>query len=137
MAQFRKRVGFFHELGKLAGAEKFAQGCHQRSDVDQAHGRKRSALISNGHAFFDDAFHAAQANAQFVLDQLADGLHAAIAKVVDIIRQTRAVINFDHAADQADNVVLGDGAVFDRNEVFQVELLVQFVATNFLEIVVA
>jgi len=81
-------------------------------------------LIADGHAFFDDAFHAPQTNTKLVLDQFANGFHAAVAQVINIIRGADAVVDLDHMADQAHDVVLGNGPMYDRNSIFQVELLV-------------
>ena len=38
------------------------------------------------HALLDHALHAQQADAELVLDQLADRAHAAVAEVVDVVR---------------------------------------------------
>ena len=41
--------------------------------------------VADGHALAHDALHAQQADAQLVLDQLAHGLDAAVAQVVDVV----------------------------------------------------
>ncbi len=38
------------------------------------------------HLFFDRALHAFEPDAKLVLEQLADGAHATIAEVIDIVR---------------------------------------------------
>ncbi len=35
MGELRQRVGLIHELGQLAAAEKFFDGCHSRPGIDQ------------------------------------------------------------------------------------------------------
>ena len=41
------------------------------------------------HALLDHPLHAQQADAELVLDQLADRAHAAVAQVVDVVRRAR------------------------------------------------
>ena len=41
------------------------------------------------HALLDDALHAQQADAEVVLDQLADGADAAVAQVIDVVGARR------------------------------------------------
>jgi hypothetical protein len=91
VAQFGQRIGLIHELRELAGAKEFAQGGHHRADVDQRN-RGKLLLVTDGHAFFDNALHAAQADAQFILNQFANRLDAAIAEVVNIIRGSTSLL---------------------------------------------
>ena len=77
------------------------------------------SLVADGHTFLDDPFHAAHTDAQFVLDQFADSLYAAVAQVVDIVCKFVAVVDADHALDQFDNIAFADRAVCDRNEFLQ------------------
>ena len=69
-------------------AEELLHRGHDRPDVDQ---RARRGLVRVGdrHALADHALHAEQADAELVLDQLADGAHAAVAQVVDVVRGRR------------------------------------------------
>ncbi len=94
-------------------------------------------LVADGHTLFDDAFHATQANAQLGLDQLANGLGAAVAQVIDIVGRLGAVVDHDHAAHQAHNIPLGDHAVGDGNTFVQLELLVELVAADAFQVVMA
>ena len=107
--QFGERVGLLHELRELRRAEELADGGDDRADVDQRH-RRHVVRLADRHALLDDALGAAQADAQLVLDQFADGLDAAVAEVVDVIGAGFAVVDHDHALDQLDDVALGDGA---------------------------
>ena len=67
MAELRQRVGLVHELGQLRRAEKLAHGGDDRTDIDEAD-RGDAFLVANRHAFFDNAFHAAQPDPQLVAD---------------------------------------------------------------------
>ena len=53
-------------------------------DVDEALGRDDIQIL-NGHALPDDTLHAAKADAELVLQQLAHAAQAAVAQMVDII----------------------------------------------------
>ena len=55
-------------------------------------GRRGGGRVGDGHALFDDALHAQQADAELVLDQLADRAHAAVAEVVDVVGGALAVV---------------------------------------------
>ena len=79
-----QRVGLVHELRQLRGAVELLDGRHNRANVDQ---RLRRDVVSvlGSHTLAHDALHAAHANAELVLDELAHGAHATVAKVVDVI----------------------------------------------------
>ena len=55
--------------------------------------------------------------------------------MVNIIRRFDTVVDLDHAADQPDHIVLGHRAVRDWN--IEIQLLIQLVATDALQIVMA
>ena len=86
--QLGQRVGLVHELRELRAAEELAHRRDDRPDVDQRAGR-RLVRVRDRHALPDHALHAQQADAELVLDQLADGAHAAVAQVVDVVRRRR------------------------------------------------
>ena len=90
-------------------------------------------LVADGHAFLNDPLHAAQANAQFILDQLANGLDAPVTEVINIIRWLDPVINEDHPPQQTNNVSFGHRAVRDGD--LQVKFLIQFIAAHTLQII--
>ena len=92
-------------------------------------------MVTNGHTLFNDAFHAAQTNAQFILNQFPNGFNAAVSEVINIIRRDYAVVDRNHPADQAHDIVLRDGAVRSRYNAFQTELIVQFVPTDVFEVI--
>ena len=90
VGQFRQRVGLIHELAQGAGAEELLDGGGDGADVDQALGRD-DVQILNGHALADHALHAAEADAELVLQQLAHAAQAAVAQVVDVVGGAHAV----------------------------------------------
>ena len=55
--------------------------------------------------------------------------------MVNIVWGDVAVINLDHMADQADDIVLGDHAMTDRDDILQVQLLIQLIASNFFQVI--
>ena len=132
MADFSEGVGLVHELRELAAAEEFFHGSYDRAYVDERIGSGLAWLL-DAHAFFDDALHTQQADTELGLDQLANAAHAAVAEVVDVIFASDAVVEFDEAAHNIDKVVKREGALalWDR----QVELTVQFVASDAAEVV--
>ena len=69
---------------ELRGAEELLQRRHDGADVDQR--LRRDGLdVLGRHPLADHALHAGQAGAELVLDELADGAHAAVAEVVDVV----------------------------------------------------
>ena len=82
-----ERIGLIHELRQLARAEELADGGHHRLGVHQVvrHGRRH--FLVHAHLFLDGAFHAHEADAELVLEQLAHRAHAAVAQVIDIVHQ--------------------------------------------------
>src|SRR5664280_1470906 len=134
MAQLGQRIGLIHELRELAGAKELAQRRHHWTNIYQGY-RGKLLLIANGHAFLDDTLHAAQTNAQLVLNQFTDGLNAPVAEMVNIIRRFHAIINEDHPPQQANNVCFGHRTVRDGD--LQVEFLIQFIAAHAFQIIMA
>jgi len=136
VAQFCQRVGLIHELGELAGAEELTHGGNHRADVNEAD-RGEIFLVTNGHALFNDAFHTAQANAQFILNQFANSLNAAVAEVINIILVLSLVVDQNHAADEVNDIPGSNIAVRDRNAIHEVELLIELVAAHPLQVIMA
>ena len=81
----RQRVGLVHELRQLRRPEELANRGHDRLRVDQVvrHGGRH--FLVDRHLFLDRALHADQADAELVLEQLADRPHAAVAEVIDVV----------------------------------------------------
>ena len=84
VGQARQRVVLVHELRQLRGAEELLDRGHDRADVDQR--LRRDGLdVLGGHALAHDPLHARQADADLVLDQLADRADAAVGEVVLVV----------------------------------------------------
>ena len=118
VAQLGERIGLVHELRELGGTKELAQGSDHRTNVDQRH-RRQLLLVTNGHAFFDDALHTSQADAQLVLDQLTHRLDAAVAEVIDVIGVLDPVVNLDHTAQESDHIALRNSAMRGFSRVIQ------------------
>ena len=73
-----------HELRQLRRAEKFFNRRDDRANVNQIL-RRDDIGVLRSHAFAHDAFHAAHADTELVLQKFADRTHAPIAEVVDIV----------------------------------------------------
>ncbi len=109
--QLGEGVGLIHELAQRRGAEELLDRRRDRADVDEAL-RGDDVEILDRHALADDALHAAEADAELVLQQLADAAHAAVAEMVDVVRLAdavgQAVEVVDGGEDVVDDDVLGD-----------------------------
>src|SRR5690606_5981786 len=103
--QLGQGVGLFHELAKLRATEEFTNGSNDGANVDQRY-RRQVILVANRHALAHHTFHTAQPNAQLGLQQLAYGLYAAVAKVINIVRTFLTVVDQDHVPHEVYNVVL-------------------------------
>ncbi len=64
--------------------------------------------ILQGHALADTALHAAEADAELVLEQLAHAADAAVAEVVDIVRFADAVSKAVEVIDGGENIVVNN-----------------------------
>ena len=84
VGEARQRVDLVHELRQLAGAEELLDGGDHRPDVDERLGRDGLDVLG-GHALADDPLHAGQADADLVLDQLADRPDAPVGEVVLVV----------------------------------------------------
>ena len=79
-----ERVGLVHELRQLRGAEELLQRRHHGADVDDRLRRDRVGVLGR-EALAHDALHAVEADAEGLLDQLADGAQAAVAEVLVLV----------------------------------------------------
>ena len=112
VGEARERVGLVHELRQLRRPEELLDRRHHRPDVDER--LRRDGLdVLGRHALAHDALHAAEADAQLVLDELADGAHPAVAEVVDVVGEVAgvAVVQLHQVGDGREDVGLGEGEV--------------------------
>ena len=104
--QLRERVGLVHELRQLVRPE---EGVDHRRDgprVDEVLGRE-FVRVAEVHPLLDRPRHAGEAERELALELLADGPHAAVAEVVDVVDVRLAVLQLDQLGDDRDDVLLG------------------------------
>ena len=105
MGEGRERVGLVHELRQLRGAEELLDRRDHGPDVDERLGRDRLDVLGR-HALAHDPLHTAEADAELVLDELADGAHPAVAEVVDVVGEVAliAVVQLHDVRDDREDV---------------------------------
>ena len=79
-----ERVRLVHELRELRGAEELLERGHDRSDVDDRLRRDRVDVLRR-HPLSHDSLHAVEADAERLLDQLADRAQAAVPEVLVLV----------------------------------------------------
>ena len=84
VGQAGQRVRLVHELRELRGAEELLQRGHDRADVHDRLRRDR-VLVLGRQALADDALHPVEADAEGLLDELADGAQAPVAEVLVLV----------------------------------------------------
>ena len=84
VGQAGQRVRLVHELRQLRGAEELLERGDDRADVDDRLRRDR-VLVLGRQALADDALHPVEADAERLLDELADGAQAAVAEVLVLV----------------------------------------------------
>src|SRR5207247_4113214 len=100
-----ERVRLLHELRELRAAEELLDSGDDRADVDELL-RRRLLRLDDRHALANDALHAEQADAELLLDELADRAHPSVAEVVDVVGVPLAVVELDDPRDDAHDVVV-------------------------------
>ena len=105
VGDFRQRVGLVHELRKLRGTEELAHRSSRGLCIDQVL-RHHRINFNRAHAFADGAFHAQQANAVLVFQQLADRADTAVAQMVDIVDFADTVLQADQGLNDSQHIGL-------------------------------
>src|SRR5437867_359004 len=100
-----ERVRLVHELAELAGPEELADGGHDRLGVDEVVGHGRGHLLVDAHLLLYGALHAAEADAELVLEQLAHAAHPAVAEMVDVVHVLRAPAQLEQERDDGRDVL--------------------------------
>ena len=142
VGQLCQWVGLIHELRQLRAAEPLADGRQHGADVDERVRRCRVGFDQR-HTLFDDPLHAQQTDAELLLDELADGTHAAVAEVVDVVglHARMAVVELDQALDDFVDVTHQQNAHVEarwvHGAVALVEVLVELVPTDLGQVVAA
>lgn len=98
-----------HELRKLARAEEFFNSGDDGPNVDKIL-RSDDIRVLSGHAFFNDAFHAAHADAELILKKFADGANSAITEVVNIVSVGKASEKFKEERNGSNDIENGKSA---------------------------
>ena len=108
----RERVRLVHELRQLRRPEELLDRRDHGPDVDQRLRRDRLDVLGR-HALAHDPLHAAEADTQLVLDQLADRAHPAVAEVVDVVGEVAgvAVVQLHEVRDRREDVGLREREV--------------------------
>jgi hypothetical protein len=129
-----ERVRLVHELRELAGPEELLDGGHDRPDVDE---RLRRDLLHvlRRHALADHTLHAREADAELVLDQLADRTDAPVAEVVDVVHVVAGVAlpQAHEVLDGREHVLAGERGLLDRQR--EAEFGVDLVAADLGKVV--
>ena len=105
VGEARQRVDLVHELRQLRGSEELLDRRHDGADVDQRLGRDRLDVLGR-HALTHDALHAAEADADLVLDQLADAADAAVGEVVLVVEAVARLLldEVEHVGDRGEHL---------------------------------
>ena len=109
VGQLGQRVGLIHELGERRGAEELLDRSDDRADVDQRLRRHLALILGlGGHPFADDTLHPREADAELVLQKLADRTDAAVSEMVDIVVQPHPGGEVQQIADGGINIINND-----------------------------
>ncbi len=100
-----ERVGLVHELGELARAEELLDCRRNRLGVDQVMGHQVIGLCL-AQTLLDRTLDAHKTGAELVLGKFANGTHATVAEVIDIVDLATTVAQFDQNADHREDVVI-------------------------------
>ena len=122
VGEARQRVHLVHELRQLRRPEELLDRRDHGADVDQRLGRDRLDVLGR-HPLTDDTLHAAEADADLVLDQLADRADATVGEVVLIVEAVAGLLldEVQHVGDGGEDLAAAEHVLV---LVGQVELLV-------------
>ena len=136
-----KRVRLIHELRQLAARKEVLDHGRERLGVDQARRRERTGHsgVVHRHAFADETLRTGETDAALVLHELGGRADATVAEMVDVVDRFLAHVDLEEEADRFNHV---DAALVERAELLRhlagkTELLVDLVATDIAEVVVA
>ena len=138
MGDFRERIRLVHELRQLRRSEELPDRSHHRLGVDQVvrHGRRH--FLIHAHLFLDGAFHADQADAELVLQQLTDRAHAAVAQVIDVVHRTDVLAQLQQVTNGAVEILRLQRAMVQVGGIFTLKQLdVELQASHAREVVLA
>ena len=125
-------VGLIHELRKGIRTEEGIDCSRDSLGIDQID-RFEHLIIADIHFLADGASHTSQTDGELVVELLADGADATVAKVVDIIDITFGIDQLDKILDDLDDILLGEDFDIDRS--IETEFLIDTVTTDFAEVI--
>ena len=103
-----KRIVLIHELRQRRRTEKFLYRRNNRSDIDEIVERDLLGILLKTDTLSDNTFHSCEADAELVLQQLADRTDTSVAEVVDIIDISHALTEVDEVAYTCEYIVDSD-----------------------------
>ena len=109
MRHLTQRVGLVHELRQLVRAKETVDHRAQRLGVDQV-GRCENFVVTHIHALTDGPRHSGKPHTKLRIQLLSHRADATVAQVVDVVDICIAVHQVQQGLDDADDVVLGQGA---------------------------
>ncbi len=113
MSKLGQGVCLIHELAQRRGAEELLDSCGHGTDIYKAL-RGDDVKILQGHALTDDTLHAAETDAELVLQKLTYAADAAVAEVVDIVLGADAVGKAVKVVYRGEHIV-DDDVLWDKN----------------------
>ena len=128
-----ERVGLVHELRQLRAAEELADRGHHRLGVDQVVRHGGGHFLVHRHLFLDRTLHPDQADAELVLEQLADRAHAPVAEVIDVVHVGRVAAQLQQVLDDLVEVLRVQHLLVERR--LQLQLRVELQPADAREVV--
>ena len=126
---FRKRIRLIHELRQLRRPEELTYCGDDRLGVDQVMRHGSYHFLVHRHLFLDRPLHPDQANAELVLQQLADCADAAIAKMIDVVHLPDIFAELEQVSDNGVEISRLQNALLERCGEIQFDI--EFQAADF------
>ena len=114
MGDLGQGVRLVHELRQLRGPEELLDGRHDRLGVDQVVRHGGGHLLVDRHLLLDGPLHPHQPDAELVLQQLADGPHAAVPQVIDVVHPGGVLAQAEEVLQHQDEIVHRHHALIQR-----------------------
>ena len=95
----------------------------------------RDHFLIHRHLFLDGTLHSNQANPELVLQELADGAHATVSKMIDIIDLPDIFAELEQISDNGIEIGRLQDPFFQRRR--EIELDIEFQAPDPREVVLA
>ena len=132
VSDFGKRVGLVHELRQSICAKEGVDNRRNCLGINQV-GRSEHFVVAHIHAFANSASHTSQAHAKLIVELFANGAHATVAQVVDIVDVGLAVNQADEIFNNLDDIFASEHANVVADG--QAQLLVDAETTHITKVV--